>query len=435
MYSSYFPVNSSTVSALKNKSWIIIYDADSWEYRLVETYTFDEKIPYSKMTNLFPHYFTDDFRVHDIDGKYYGYNFIHYKFYEDIYWAYQTQLDSSWFSYDSTLLYKLDDGTFNFVVDYDIFPITDTQNIFWSPEKHLLLDYLREDTKYQSNDISGEILKIKDISSNLTSWVSKQQWIKNIYNWILNNIEYSQSIDLSDEKIFSGIETFHNNDGVCTGYTKLSAYLFYFAWYYDVEVIKWHVIDAADFPQIWHAWLRIWDLYYDPTFDDPIWATNTKSPDQYKYFGLPKDIFYANRFEYGDLPEIFETASKSQIDQHIFNTLSNLIPKYQNSIDNYPVFNGVQFKNTYNISAGTTITPEVLKSKIWSYTVENNSFKFQENGTTKTITGLRYYTINEQNTEAVLDILLYNSDNATLFNWQTESWLYEWRLAYELETR
>jgi len=30
------------------------------------------------------------------------------------------------------------------------------------------------------------------------------------------------------------------------------------------------VIDAADFPNIGHAWLRIDDKYYDPTFDDPV---------------------------------------------------------------------------------------------------------------------------------------------------------------------
>ncbi len=64
------------------------------------------------------------------------------------------------------------------------------------------------------------------------------------------------------------------------------------------------------------------------------------------------------------MPEAFKTASAAQIDQHIFNTLSNLIPKYQSQLDLYPVFAPVQFKKTYNISAGTIITPELLALKI-----------------------------------------------------------------------
>ncbi len=42
-------------------------------------------------------------------------------------------------------------------------------------------------------------------------------------------------------------------------------------------MIKWNVIDAQDFPNIWHVWLRIGEYYYDPTFDDPIWTNNTKT--------------------------------------------------------------------------------------------------------------------------------------------------------------
>jgi hypothetical protein len=432
-YSQYFPIKSNNTSAFKSKSGIIIFDEDSWEYRFVEDYSFDKKIAYSQMPTLFLDYFTSNHKVSEKQGNLYAYNFEKFSFYNDNYWAYQSQLDTSGFDYSSTILYKGDDGSYNFVTKYDKYLIGNNQAVFWVYEKHLFLDYLREDTKYQTSDISSELESIKSISKSLTTWVSKEQWIHNIYNWILSNIEYSQIIDLSDEKIFSWIETFKNKSGVCTWYTKLSSYLYYFAWYYDVEVIRGHVIDAEDFPQIGHAWLRIWDRYYDPTFDDPIWAKNTKTIDQYKYFWLPKDIFYANRFEYWDLPENFKTASKWQIDQHIFNTLSNLIPKYQNSLDDYPVFAQVNFKNKYDISAGTTITPDVLTSKIWNYSIENDSFKFQKNWTQKAIKHIRYYTLTDQNTESVLDIFWYDTTSLTLFDWQINWWDQEWRLAYELE--
>jgi len=49
-------------------------------------------------------------------------------------------------------------------------------------------------------------------------------------------------------------------------------------------MIKGNVIDAADFPQIGHAWVRIGDTYYDPTFDDPLGNMQVKQRDEYKYF-------------------------------------------------------------------------------------------------------------------------------------------------------
>ncbi|MCD5375142.1 hypothetical protein LR010_01680 [Candidatus Gracilibacteria bacterium] len=434
-YSTYFPINSSSLSALKKKQGIVIYDADSSSYRFIEEYELEKKLPYSELTTKYLAFFTNDHKVKNVGGAYYGFNFNKHNFYNDQYGVYQSQLDASGFGYEDTLLYQSDDGVYNFVSEYDSHLIADQDAVFGVAEKHLFLDYLREDSKFQSSDISGELLQIRNISKSLTNGVSRQEGINNIYNWILSNVEYSQNINLSDQKIFSGIETFKNNSGVCTGYTKLSSYLFYFAGYHDVEVIRGHVIDAEDFPDIGHAWLRIGDLYYDPTFDDPVGAQTTKSPDQYKYFGLPRDIFYANRFEYGDMPELFKTASKSQIDQHIFNTLSNLIPKYQDNLSEYQVFAGIQFKNKYNISAGTTITPDILASKIGNYTVENDSFTFQKDGQTKQITHIKYYPLNNQNTESALDILGYDTNKLTLFNWQTSSGNREWRLGYELELR
>ena len=80
-------------------------------------------------------------------------------------------------------------------------------------------------------------------------------------------------------------------------------YMLNFAWVSDTEVIRGFVIDATDFPEIWHAWVRIWNKYYDPTFDDPIGQKDTKKLENYKFFRLPKDLFYTNRFTYDDTPE------------------------------------------------------------------------------------------------------------------------------------
>lgn len=434
-YVNYFPVTQPNSRALSQKNGIIVYDQDDSEYRFIENFRFEDKTPYSQLTERFRSFVTEEHSIGTRSDSIFGYNFLNFRFYEDAYGVYESQLASSGFQDDATLLYRRDDGTYNFVTDYSEYKLVNEDDVFWLPEKHLLLDYLREDAKFQSADISWELARIKTIAENLTRWKSEQESIKAIYNWILNNVEYSPVIDLTDEKIFSGIETFKNNQGVCTGYTKLSSYLFYFAGYDDVEVIKWHVIDARDFPEIGHAWLKIWDLYYDPTFDDPVGGKTTKTFDEYKYFGLPKDIFYANRFDFGDLPKEIETASKSEIQAYIFNYLTDLLPKYSDQIDEYQVFAGIQFRKQHNIAWSTILTPELVASKIWSYNVDNNSFRFSENGTERRISQIRYFTLTSENTQQVLDSIWYDTSDVYLFNWQTESGSREWRLWYDLELK
>ena len=146
--------------------------------------------------------------------------------------------------------------------------------------------------------------------------------------------------------------------------------MLFYAGIYDVEVIRGHVIDAADFPQIGHAWVRIWDKYYDPTLDDPIGLKTVRDESEYKYFWLPKDIFYANRFEYDELPDSFATASKTEISNYIYSTLSSLLPKYKWQISQYKVFTPIEFRNSYNI---LNTTPEFDTS---FYRSVNTKFNF-----------------------------------------------------------
>jgi len=434
-YSQYFPVKSSSYSALKDLSGVLVKDV-SWEERLIESYEYQEKLPYSKLSTLYGGLLTESHKTREQNGVYMWYNFNTFRFFNDEYWVYQSQLDTSWFDVNTTLLYRNDEGKYNFVTQYDSHPIVSTTSLYGIAEKHLMLDYLREDTKFPTSDIESVLWDMKTVVRKLRS-ESNSQWeyVANIYNWILDNISYSELINLSDEKIFSAIETFKNKDGVCTGYTKLMSYMLYLWWVYDAEVVRGHVIDAQDFPQIGHAWIRLWDRYYDPTFDDPVGAQNTKTSDQYKYFGLPKDIFYANRFDYGDLPNGFETASEEEIQSYIFNYLSDLSSKYQWQTDNYAVFAPVIFRNTHNLAYNTLITPELLASKIWSYTVANNSFRFTKEGKTQSIINFRYYSLTSENTERVLGILNYNTDDLYLFNWELENGQTQWRLAYDVSLR
>lgn len=391
------------------------------------------QIPYSQLAEEFTTFITPNYSFKKEGNFFYGYNFNSFRFYENLYGVTEWDLVASWFSRNDEILYRDENDRYNFVSEYEKNKLVSIWSVFWIPMKEKVLWELRDDAKFATVNMNSYMLEIKAITEELSAWKTPEQSIEAIYAWILENTSYSESIDLSDKKIFSAIETFKNWEWVCTGYTKLMLYMLAFAGVRDVEVIRGQVIDAQDFPEIWHAWIRIGDRYYDPTFDDPVWALDTKTRDEYTYFGLPRDIFYANRFEYDDLPESFKTKTDPEIREYIFNYLRALLPKYkwQSEYDN--VFAPVSFRETYNISHITSITPSLLSEKIGSYQVDNNSFRYTKNGTQKRITGIRYFILSSANTERVLAQLSYDIDSLTLFNWQTESWAREWRLAYQLD--
>jgi hypothetical protein len=98
-------------------------------------------------------------------------------------------------------------------------------------------------------------------------------------------------------------------------------YLLWLSGFADVEFMPGDVIDSVDFPKIGHAWIRIDNKYYDPTFDDPVGAAENKKPENYKYFGLSRDLFYTNRYDLGTTPAKLKTESiefrKSQVQQNL----------------------------------------------------------------------------------------------------------------------
>lgn len=392
-----------------------------------------KKIPFSELSTEFRGAFTKDLQFQEKWGFYYGYNFNSFRYYSDPYGVFEWDLTASNFRRDKDYIYIDENGRYNFITDINESRLIATADVYGLPDKHLVLDALSEDAKYPTSDMSDILWQISAVSKNLSRGKSKLQATEAIYGWILENISYSTNFSLSDERIFSAIETFKNKNGVCTWYTKLMLYMLAFAWIHDVEVIRGQVIDAEDFPEIGHAWIRIGDRYYDPTFDDPIWALDTKKRSEYTYFGLPRDIFYANRFEYADLPESFKTKTNEQIREHIFNYLKILRPKYEWQSEYENVFAPIVFRENYNISPLTNVTPSLLAQKIGSNTIKDDSFIYTKNWKQTQVTWIRYFVITVENTERVLIQLGYAIDEVTLFNWQTSSGAYEWRLAYELE--
>lgn len=351
------------------------------------------------------------------NGVWYTYVYKQYKSFEK--WVIPSEADIERSSLDkNTTILLLDQDSISFVVDYVKVKLISDSIVSDISNKNDFLNELADDKKYLHDDTDSLFLKLKSETQNLTKWLSNSSKISKIYDYILKNINYSTSFSIENKKIFSWIETYKNKDWICWWYTKLSLYMLSFAWVSDVNVVKWDVIDADDFPYIWHSWLRIGSLYYDPTFDDPVWASKTKTYEQYKFFWLPKDLFYTNRYDYGTMPDYLKTESLSSREELIKSNLSKLVSKYKNK--DYLLLKPFIFRENNSLTYNEDITIEKLKNILPYFEV--NNYQYTENNELKTITNLNYYTIDDSNIEVLLDQINYNLDSYVLFNWDNISY-------------
>lgn len=356
----------------------------------------------------------------------YTYIYTNYKNFWKSYSPTQRDIENSWFNEKTTLLVLDENLWVSFVTDFEKVKLINDSIISSITNKHNFLLELRDDKKHIHTDTDNLFNQLKSETQNLTNWLSQSTKIQKIYDYILKNISYSSSFDINNKKIFSGIETYQNKNWICWWYAKLGLYMLSFAWVEDAWVIKGDVIDAKDFPNVWHAWIKIWNYYYDPTFDDPSWITKTKSFSQYKYFWLPQDLFYANKYSYWTLPEYLKSLSIEERKKIIQENLQNLLSKYENQ--NYLLLESLQFKRKNNIGFDEKITIEKLKKFIPYFEVSN--YKYLENNSEIIIQDIDFFTINDSNIELLLEQINYNFDWYKLFKW--DNW--DYRLAYNIKT-
>jgi hypothetical protein len=63
---------------------------------------------------------------------------------------------------------------------------------------------VRDDKFHIQQETDQDFVKLKIISKNLTKDLyKKQDKIDVLYDYVLNNVQYTQPIDLKDKKIFS----------------------------------------------------------------------------------------------------------------------------------------------------------------------------------------------------------------------------------------
>lgn len=124
-------------------------------------------MPYSELSTQFKT-ITDSFRVTQGAQSFLGYNFTRFHYLKDDYGTYETSLEHSGFNRDFTLIFIDDTGKYNFVNEYEVHELASVKDMYGVSEKHIFLDYLRDDSKFKTQNISSELSKIKAIADSLT---------------------------------------------------------------------------------------------------------------------------------------------------------------------------------------------------------------------------------------------------------------------------
>ncbi|MFK7780054.1 MAG: hypothetical protein QM490_02805 [Candidatus Gracilibacteria bacterium] len=332
---------------------------------------------------------------------------------------------------NKTLVFLRDDNALGFVNNYIKVKLISENIIYGIPGKYNFLKEIKDDKKTKYTESDNDFINLKNIAKELTVGKKESDKIKIIYDYILDSIEYPLSFSLSDSRIFSGIDTFTNKLGVCEGYTKILLYMLNFAGINNSEIIRGYVIDAQDFPKIGHAWIKIGDKYYDPTFDDPIGQTATKKLPEYKFFGLPYDLFYTNRYTFEKLPSFLKEENSDFLNALVAKKIAPMVYKYRYS--GYNILKPFTLKLDYGINLEKKLDIEDLKIIMTYYEVDN--FKFLLNGVTKSITTLKYYNLEDLDIESIIEQLNFTFNGYYLFKWKLVNGNYEYRLAYDVELK
>ena len=321
--------------------------------------------------------------------------------------------------YWKNIVVYYDNWNLSFIKDYKKVKLITDDIIYGFPNKYELLKTIRNNKLFDaSRDDDSYYKTLEKTSKELTSWIYKDdEKIKIIYDYILKNISYSNNFTMQDYKIFSWVETYSNKSWVCEWYVELFNLML---WFNNIKssIIIWDVIDASDFPQIWHAWVKIGEYYYDITFDDPVWATKTKTFNEYSYYKLPKDLFYTNRFDKWLTPENLKTSTLDFRKALIKSNLSKLIEKYKNN--NYNLLKIFKFKEKYGISATKDIAANDIIKILWYKDMKN--FEVVVAWKTKYIKNLNYISLEDDTIETFLEQINFDLTWYVVLKWLKDDW-------------
>lgn len=419
-FSNFYRISQNNIRYFINNydEWFVLDRA--WEFILVVNSNIERKYTYDSLKNLFTNFLDFDDRFTLKDDRYITYSYDRYVFFDDKEWVYLTDLNRNRIFPNSTLFIKKDWEYF-FSNNYRKVDLVDSGILNWVSNKQEFLVNLLDDNRFLEWNYDQELLEIKEKTRQITrNHLSDNAKIFAIYRWVAREIEYYYWYLDWNKEIYSWIYSFKNKSWVCDWYSKLMLYMLSFAWIQDAQVIKWFAFDTPEFPDFWHAWVRIWDKYYDPTFDEQ----NAKNSRDFVYFALPYDLMYIDRFEWFEIPSHLKLLS---LNQRRNLSLKNLIDIYE-KYPEYKITNRAKNYLLLWISSNNWLEIDLLKERLPFYEVTN--FRFNDWNIEKRIRNFRFFNIDNDNLRSIISNPNIDLRDFKLFYWR-DDWTY--KLSYDIE--
>ncbi len=339
-------------------------------------------------------YNTDKFFVLE-DGVWYTYFFEKYYNFSNINSINVDFIKNNWLNYKKSVIF-VKDNKVSFLKEYKKHRLIRDDLLYWVPNKNYILTLLKKYSfrKNSSLNLDDEVLLIRNKTEQVTKNSLKlSEKIEKIYDYILKNTSYSTNYSFANPDFFSWIKTFKNKSWVCEWYTELFVIMLSFS-LIDSKLLTWDVLDAPDFGSIWHAWVQIWDYYYDPTFDDPTGTQIDKNKEDYVFFKLPRDLFYTNRYDDWETPKHIKESDINYRRTIINAKLNWLYEKYKKY--NYNIFKQLDFKKKHSINPIKKMTLDDLIKVTWDY-YKTDLVSVELNWERKSLKKIKYYELKDDN--------------------------------------
>jgi len=391
------------------------------EYIFTDEYAFEMKKSFAELKNLFVN-ILDTSQPFFLSGwAYWWYKYTQYSVFRDDFGMYESDLMH--YSIDPKKTLFVQDGEeYYFVKKYDVLRIIDETLLTSITNKDRFLWAAFDDNRFIQGNYDDIFLQIKlQTQTIIRGAKTDREKIQRIYAYLLENLTYYSDFRDGSKRIFSGVYTFQDKQGVCDGFTKLFLYMLSFAKIDDVEIITGYVFDSIDFPEFWHAWVRIGNGYYDPSFDVSFEKNGEK---QFFYFDIPRELILTNRFQWLDIPPEFSGLTLSERQELAMQNMHDIYESYQQ----YDLMNIVRNARIAHKGRVSVSFDEVIKNIGFSE-VKNG---FLQDKQKKYIFSIKYYPITKENYTRILANPKINLSKSTLLKWYTDDTSFEYRLAYEM---
>jgi len=428
-FEKYYPVNSLNITWLIKKpvpnGILVIFEDHS--LAVVEDYTYEKKYSFEDLKKIFTKNYDTKNPYFIQDHKLIGYKYKEYKSFDESEGIYLSELKENGIDPNTALL-VMDGKKYLFVQSYEIISIANESSLTGVSNRDEFIKQILDDRDTFATSDTDQILSdLRGVTLNITKNAkSNDEKIAIIYDWIIDNITYNSDFQNQGEAPFSWLETFKNRLGVCDGYTKIFFYMLSYANIPDVEIKQWMAYADATFPKFWHAWVKVGNDYYDPTFDDPIWWD--KYSPKHLYFKIPKSLMYTDRFDGTDIPESIKSLT---VDQRIALVLKNKYDLY-NQFPNYGLMWDVRLRKSIGISYDELLTIETLKKHMTPYHVSGYQFT-DKDGYTRKIKAIQFYIIDDTNLNSIFQSLWATNSTILFLEWEKPDKSLDYRIVKEIE--